>query len=185
MRIDELSAPSGRFVARITAAVTIVDRRPGRGEILTTADTAFVPVFAVPSEGDMGSAEGPLAATAVAQHTSQGAHSAAITDPAASAFSPPGDPAHPTALLPSGRIFTLTRRQTAAAVVTGPPAVDYGFGLGGPPCPSARRVSSRLESHGRDRPWPSLRPVLLPPCLPRRFPFHPAATAPSLRELLF
>ena len=30
MRIDDLSAPSGRFVARVTAAVTTDDCRPGR-----------------------------------------------------------------------------------------------------------------------------------------------------------
>ena len=32
MRIDDLSTPSERFVARVSAAVTTVDRRPGRGE---------------------------------------------------------------------------------------------------------------------------------------------------------
>ena len=31
MRIDDLSAPSGRFVARVSASVTTVDRCPGRG----------------------------------------------------------------------------------------------------------------------------------------------------------
>ena len=31
MRIDDLSAPSGRFIARVTAAVTTDDCRPGRG----------------------------------------------------------------------------------------------------------------------------------------------------------
>ena len=32
MMIDDLSAPSGRFVARVSAPVTPVDRRPGRGK---------------------------------------------------------------------------------------------------------------------------------------------------------
>ena len=40
---------------------------------------------------------------------SHGADSAAITDPAASSPSPLGDPAIPTALPPSDRIFTRTR----------------------------------------------------------------------------
>ena len=38
MRIDDLSAPSGRFVARVSASVTTVDRCPGRGRTLPAAD---------------------------------------------------------------------------------------------------------------------------------------------------
>ena len=56
MKINDLSAPSGRFVARASAAVTTVDRRPGRGAILPAADIAFASVFAVPSEEGTGSA---------------------------------------------------------------------------------------------------------------------------------
>ena len=41
----------------------------------------------------------------------------------------------------------------------------------------------RREPHGPDRLWPSLRPMLLPPCMSRQYPFRPAATAPSLRKL--
>ena len=92
IRIDDLSAPSGRFVDRVSATVTTVDRRPGRGDFFPAADTAVASFFAAPSVGGTGSAEAPAAATAVAQHapsptsTSQGADSAVITDPAASAF---------------------------------------------------------------------------------------------------
>ena len=57
MRIDDLSAPSRRYVARVSAAVTTVDRRPGRGAILSVADTAFSLFFTVSSEGGTGSAE--------------------------------------------------------------------------------------------------------------------------------
>ena len=46
-------------------------------------------------------------------------------------------------------------------------------------------LTPRRESHGRNRLWPSLRPLLLPPRLPRRYPFRPVATTPSLWELLF
>ena len=38
MKIDDLSAPSGKFVARVSASVTTVDRCPGRGRNLPAAD---------------------------------------------------------------------------------------------------------------------------------------------------
>ena len=44
--IDDLSAPSGRFVARVTAAVTTDDCRPGRGEFFlppTLLSLRFLP----------------------------------------------------------------------------------------------------------------------------------------------
>ena len=68
MRIDDLSAPCGRFVARVTTAVTTDDCRPGCGEFVLAADIAFASVFAVPSGGGTGSAEAPAAVTSVAQH---------------------------------------------------------------------------------------------------------------------
>ena len=111
-RIDDLSVPSGRFVTRVSAAVTTVDCRPGRGFCFPAPDTAFASFFAMPSEGGTSSAEAPATATAVAQHapsptnTSQGADSAAMIDPVASAPSLPGHPAPPIALPPSGRIST-------------------------------------------------------------------------------
>ena len=67
MRIDDLSAPSGRFVARVSASVATVDRCPGRGRVLPAADNDFSSVFAVPTEVGTGSSEAPAAATAVAQ----------------------------------------------------------------------------------------------------------------------
>ena len=59
-----------------------------------------------------------------------------------SAFLPLGDPAPSTALPPSGRISTRTRRRTAAATGTALPAADYGFGPGGVPRPFERRANS-------------------------------------------
>ena len=172
MRIDNPSAPSGKFGARVSAAVTTADRRPGRGAILPADDTAFA--FAVPSEGGMGSAEAPPATTAVAQlapsptSTSKGGDSAAITDPTAFALSPDDDPAPPAALPLSGRLVLI--------LVSGPAGpFDHSQGV----------LTPRRESHGQDRLWPSLRPLLLPPPLPLRYPFRPAATAPSPWELLF
>ena len=146
MRIDDLSAPSGRFAARVTAAVTTDGCRPVCGDFFPAADNAFASVFAVPSGGGTGSAEAPAAVTSVAQHPpptsgiSQGVDSAEITDPTASVPSTQGDPAPPTALPPSGRISTRTHRRTAAAAGAEPPSVDYGFGPVGAPRPSARRT---------------------------------------------
>ena len=119
----------------------------------------------MPSEGGTGSAEAPAAAAAVAQHspsptsTSQGADSAAITTPSASSPSPPGDPAPPTALPPSGRVSTRTRRRTAAAAGVTPRAVDYGLGSGG----------ALGHPHG----------VLTPPRVPRPQQPLAAVTAPA------
>ena len=67
MSIDDLSAPSGRFVAHFSASVTTVDRCPGRGRTLPAADNDSLRSFAVPTEIGTGSAEAPAAATAVAQ----------------------------------------------------------------------------------------------------------------------
>ena len=130
MRIDDLCTPCGRFFARVSAAITTADRRPGRGSFFPAADTAFVSIFVVPSKGGTGSAEALAAVTAVAQHapspssTLQGADSAAITNPAASAPSLPDGRAPPTALPPSGHISSRTRRRTAAGAGAEPPAVD-------------------------------------------------------------
>ena len=168
MRIGDLSVPAGRFVARVSAAVTTADRRPGRGAIFPGADTTFASFFALSFEDGTGSAEDPSAATAVAQHapsptsTSQGADPVAITDSAAFALSPPGDPAPPTALPPSGRISNRTRQRTAASTGTAMPAVDYyGVGPGGAPRPSARRANT-------------------PPRVPRPRPPVAVVTAPAL-----
>ena len=62
MGIDDLSAPSGRFLARVTAAVATDDRLRSHGDFFPEADTAFASVFAVPSEGGTGSAEAPATA---------------------------------------------------------------------------------------------------------------------------
>ena len=70
----------------------------------------------------------------------QGEYAAVITDPAASAPSPPGNPAPLNVLPPSGRISSRTRRRTAAAAGTTPPADDYDFGLRGASRPSVQRA---------------------------------------------
>ena len=127
---------------------TTADRRPGCREWFLVADTAFALASAWPSEGCTGSAEAIAAATAAAQNSpsptsnSQGADSAVIIDPAASTPSPPGDPAPPIALPPSGRTSTRRRRRTADATGAAPPAVDHGLGPGRALSPSARRANT-------------------------------------------
>lgn len=83
---------------------------------------------------------------------------------------------------------TRARPRTATAAGTAPRAVEGGFGAGGAPRPPIRRgqhsaTTPTVETApGRDRPRPSLRPLLLPPRLPQRYRFHPITTARSLRE---
>ena len=56
-RIDGLSAPPGRFVARVFASVATTEGCTGRGSISPAADTVFALVSAIPIEGGTGSAE--------------------------------------------------------------------------------------------------------------------------------
>ena len=106
MRIDDLSALSGRFVARVSASVATVDRRPGLRVLSPAANAAFASVFVVPPGGDQGSAEAPAAATIVAQRappptsTLQEGDPAVIIDSASSVPSLPGNPASLDILLP-------------------------------------------------------------------------------------
>ena len=67
MRIDDISAPSERFVALVSDSVATVDRYPDRGRALPAADNDFASVFAVPSEVGTDCAEAPAAAMTVAQ----------------------------------------------------------------------------------------------------------------------
>ena len=145
-RIDDLFALSGRF-SRVPAAVTAIDRRPGRGSFLPAADATFPSVFVVPSEGGTGSAEAP-AATLGTQHSpsstipSQGADVVSIANPAPFAPSPPRNLAPQTALPPSGHISTRKSRRTAAVTRIALTAVIYGLGSRGAPRPSARRANT-------------------------------------------
>ena len=153
------SALCEKIVACVSATVTIVDPRPTRRSILTAADIAFTSIFAVPFEGDTGSAEAPADVTDVARHapsattTSQGADLAATNDPAASAASPPGEPTRPIVLPSSGRISARTCGGKAAGAGAAPPAVNFGFGPGGAPRWSARRAKT---SPRVSRPQPPL-----------------------------
>ena len=147
LRIDDPSAPSGRFVARVSTPVSAIDRCPGRGRSLPAADNAFASVFAVPTRVGEGSAEAPAAATPVAQPTPsrspiQGSDSVEPNGQPASAPAPQGAQVTPLPKPASDRISTRTRRRAATAAGVEPPAVDYGFGPGGAPRPFARRANT-------------------------------------------
>ena len=112
-----------------------------------------------------GSAETPAAPTAVAHPSpstspTQGTDSVETTGPTASAPAPPGSPVPPTVKPSSDRMFTRTRRHTATAAGTAPPAVDYGFGPDGTPRASARR---HYRHFPRPRPGPPTAAKPAPP----------------------
>ena len=188
MRIDDLSAPSGRFAAHISASVATVDLCPGRERALPPADSDFASVLAVPTEIGAGSAEDPAAAAGVARPTpsrspTEGTDSVETTRPTASAPAPPGSPAPPTVKPSSDLISTWTRRRTAIAASTAPPAAYYGFGPFGAPQSSARRANIRPRVP-RTRPAPPAVATPAPaastvPTVP-----IPSATAQNLWELL-
>ena len=98
MRMGDLSAPAGRFVASFSAFVGTGDDRLDRVPFWTAADatfTAAVPLGTTPPELP------PRAPTPPSE--------ASVAQP------------------PSGRVSTRTRRRTAAAAGAAQPAVDHGF----------------------------------------------------------
>ena len=139
MRIDDLSALWGSFVARVSASIATVDRCPGRGRVLLAADNDFASVFEVPTEVGTGSAKIPSAATTVAQPTPFSRSSTKETDsvettgPTVFASVSSGSPAPLTVKPPSDRISTRMRGGTAIAAGNAPPEANYGVGPGGAP----------------------------------------------------
>ena len=129
VRIDGLSAPPGRFVARVSASVATAEGRTGRGSTLPAADTAFASVFLAPIVGGTDSAENLAAATPVAQPTPLSRTStketdfAATTGPTVSVSASLGTPALPSA---------TTRRRTATATSNAPPLRIMDAGPAGP-----------------------------------------------------
>ena len=173
MRLDDLPTPSRRFVARVSASTATVDSSPGRGD--------FASVFAVPTVTNEDSAEAPAATTSVAQPTPsrssvQGTNPVEPTGPTAPVPTSPGSPAPQTMTPFSDRISTRTRWRSATAAGKAPPAVDYGFGPGGVPQPSSRRLTTPPRAR---RP----RPLLLTTRRPARYHFRRTTTTQSLWEL--
>ena len=187
MKIDDLSAPSGRFVARVSVAVTTADRRPGRRYFFPAANTAFISVFVVPSESGTGSAKAPLPRRLPPSMLllSRALHREPIPPRSLIRPRPP--------LLLATRHLRLPCCLRAASplgrvdeqLLPLAPAYSYGFEPGGPPRLSAWRaiISPRVS-----RPRPSLPVVTVPTLsvsLAPTVPIRPAATAPSLWALPF
>ena len=152
MRIDDLSAPSGSFVARRSVSVATVDRCPGRGKIVPAAGNAFGSVLPYPPRSARAPQKPrllrrPLPSRLIFSRSStQETDYVETTGPTVSTLVSPGVPTPPTAkplsVPPSDRISTRTRRRTATAAGNAPPAVDYGFGPGGAPRPYVRRANT-------------------------------------------
>ena len=188
MRIDDHSAPSGRFVARVSASVATVDRCPGRGRALPAADNDSLRSSTYPPRSARAPQKPllprrPSPSRLLQRSPTQGTDAVETTGPTTSAPASPGSPMPP--VKPSwDRISTRTRRRTATAASAAPHAVDYGFGPGGAPRPFARRDNTPPRVP-RPRPGPPAAATLL---LPRRrsprCQYRPTATAQSLWELL-
>ena len=132
---------------------------------MPAADNVFASGFAAHSEVGTGSTEVPAATMTVTQPTpsrssTQETDSVGTTGLTASAPASPGSPAPQTVKPSSDRISTRTRGRTETASGNAPPAVDYGFGPGGAPRPSAGRATT-------------------PPRVPRPQPAPPTAATPA------
>ena len=191
MRIGDLSVPSGRFIARVSAAVITVDRRPGRGDVflpLTTLSIRFLP-RPLRAARTLHRPPLPRRLSLSVLFPRQALHRELI--PPRSLIRP-RPPLHRVATLhlrrpcrlraasPLGRAdeqpLALALRRLLLIMASG----STGFLVH----PHGVR-KPRRGSHGRDRLWPSLRPLLLPLRLPLRYPSRPVATVPSLWELFF
>ena len=109
MSIDDLSAPSESFVARVSGSVATVDRCPGRGRALPAADSDFASVFAVPTEVGTGSADAGAATTTVPSRLLQG-----VLHKGRTRSRPPARPRHPLPRLALRRPRRRSRLQTAS-----------------------------------------------------------------------
>ena len=190
MRINDLSAPSGRFIARVTAAVTTDDCRPGRRDNFPAADTDFDSFFLYPPGAARARQKPPLPRRVSPSMLLLSRASHREPTPSRSFIRP-----RPPLRLRATRHLRLPCRLRVSSPLgrTGkqpsPPAPSHLLlimtsGPAGPLVHPLDVLSPRHESHGRDRVWPSLCPPLLPPRLPLRYPSRLAATAPSLWELL-
>ena len=177
IRIDGLSAPPGRFVARVSASVAPTEGCTGRGSISPAADTVFASVFAIPIEGGTGSAEALAAATPIAQPTylsrssTQESAPAATTGLTVSVSALLGTPAAPS---------STTRRRPATTTGNTPPLYIMDSGPAGPLGHLLDEIQPRRESHGRGRLRPPPRPLLLPTRRSARCHYRPTATTQSL-----
>ena len=114
MKIDDLSAPPGSFVARVSASVAAVDRCPGRGGLCLQPKTISLRFWPYPPRSARapqkpGCRDDPLPADSFFKEFYTGTDSVETTGLTVSAPVSPGSPAPPTAKPPSDRISTRTR----------------------------------------------------------------------------
>jgi len=189
MRIDDLSAPSGRFVARVSASVTTVDRCPSRGRTLPAADNDSLRSSPYPPRSAWAPQKPllprrPSPSRLLQRSPTQETDAVETTGPTTSAPASPGSPA-------SRR---WSRRGTASPpghagvqqqqLVLHPLLSTMALGPAGPLDHLPGGLTPRPESPGRGRVRPPPRPLLLPPRRSRRCQYRPTATAQSLWELL-
>ena len=179
MRLDDVSGPSRRFLARVSASVATVDGSPGRGWASRTADNDSASGFAVPTAVSEGSARASATTTSVVQPTPsrssvQETDLVKPADPTASVSNSPGFPASQTMTQYSDRVYTWMRRRSTTAAGNVSPAVDYGFGPGGAPRPSFSRVTTPPRaSRSRQAPPAAVIPALLADSPVRTVPLPP------------
>ena len=111
MRIDDLSAPSGRFVARVSASVTTVDHCPGWGQALPAADNDSLRSLPYPQRSARAPQtpllpRRPSPSRLLQRSPTQGTDSVETTRPTASAPAAPGSPMPPTVKPSWDRIST-------------------------------------------------------------------------------
>ena len=183
MKIDDLSAPSARFVARGSASVTTVDHCPGRGRTLPAADNDSLPSSPYPPRSARPSQKPllprrPSPSRLLQRSPTQGTDAVETTGPTASAPASSGSPMPPT-VKPSWDIFTRTRRRTATVASAASLLSTMALGPAGHLDHLPGGLTPRRESPGRGRVHPPPRPLLLPPRRSRRCQYRPTATAQS------
>ena len=163
MRIKDLSAPSGRFFARFSASVASI-AAPAASGLCLQPTTISLRSSPYPPRSARALQKPLLPQRPSPRQIFQGLLHRGLTR-----SNPKPDRVRPCLAWLSGapggeadRISTQTRRCTATAADTALPGVDYGFGPGGAPQPSARRANP-------------------PPRVPRPRPDPPTAatTAPA------
>ena len=183
MRIDDLSAPSGRFVARVSSSVTTVDRCPGRRRALPTADNVFSSVSPYPPRSARAPQKPLLPRRPSPCRILHGVPHRGLTRSRPRARPRPplprlalgeavlGPNLHPDSPAYSNSSWCCTTCcRLLLCARRGPSTV----------C----RLTPPRESHGRGRVRPPPRPLLLPPRRSQRCQYRPTATSQSLWKLL-
>ena len=180
MRIDDLSALSGSFVARVSASVTAVDRCPGRGRVLLAAGNDFASVSAVPPS----SARAPQNPRLPRRPSPSRLHFQGVLHRGPTPSIPLARPCPHLSRLALRRLHSDARRHSNSSWQCTPCSQLWRWARRGPLNHRPGVLTPRRESHGRDRPRPPLRPLLLPPHRSPRYQSRPITAVKSLWELL-